>query len=701
MRQSNIHKIGLLLKNPKQVLLGNSLLTSLNYVGLPLNNYDEFIKKWKELDVLMIDEAHAKQSLHKINDLIKQRAHPLLIILVLEKEKNIGQWLEVDIHDIIQAPIEKIDLMLALNRIAKLKKQIESRLEDLRKFSEHILNQTKENWTKENYKKLLEYSPYGILIESDGKIVYANESMMKILGVVHEQQLKNYEFSLLFNDSTRGQMNKKLKMTKKEKKIIEMLDEKLIRFDKTEVAVEILASPFIFENKPSLQMIVNDISKRRAAEHELAYLAYHDGLTGLANRSMLENIMSQNIILSKRKNEKFATLFLDLDHFKMVNDTLGHLRGDLLLKEVANRLLSNLRKSDLVARIGGDEFILILGGVLKIESAGVIAEKIIKLFKNPFIVDKNEVFITASIGISLFPDNGEDVSSLLKNSDIAMYRAKELGRNNYQFCTNELTVQLQERASLENNLHQAIKENQLLLHYQPIYEIKTQKITGIEALLRWQHPKKGLIYPLEFMELAEETGMITPIAEWVIERACEDNKIWKKAKIPPLTLSINLSVSDLKKRNFVDDIKRIIKKTKIDSHYLEFEITESRIMENVENTISIFKQFKEMGIHIAVDDFGIGYSSLSYLKKFNIDRLKIDKTFIHDVSKDPNDAGIVAAIIAMSHSLKMCVIAEGVETKEQLAFLKKQKCDEVQGNFFCKALPAKELLEFLINQKPN
>lgn len=694
IKEANIHKIGLLLKNSKQTLLGSSLLTSLNYEGIPFNKYEEFLKTWKSLDVLMLDEENAKEYLHKIKELIKRNQHPLLIILILEKNQNFDQWVEVDIHDIIRAPIEKIDLMLALSRVAKLKNQMESRLDDLRKFSEKILNQTQEFWDRKNYKKLLEYSPYGIIIVTEGKVTFANDSILKMLSAKKEQEILGYDILYLFEEPAQGAMKEKLKITKNENKVVEMLDEKLIRFDGTEVDVEILASPFIFENKPSVQLIINDISKRKAAEHQLTHLAYHDSLTGLANRSMLENVLNQNIMMANRKNERFSVLFLDLDHFKMVNDTLGHPKGDLLLKAVAERLSTTIRKSDLVARLGGDEFVLILGGLYKTNSAGVIAEKIMKLFKKPFTINDHELFITTSLGISIYPDNGKDAATLLKNADIAMYVAKERGRNNYQFCTPELTERLQERAALENYLRHAINEKQLLLHYQPIVDIKTNKITGIEALLRWNHPNKGLLFPVDFIELAEESGLIVPFAEWVIRKVCQDNALWTKAGAPQLTLSINLSVRNLKEGNIVNVVEDILKETSVDGHYLEFEITESLIMQDVSLTVEILDKFKAMGIHVAIDDFGIGYSSLSYLKRFDIDRLKIDKTFIQDVASNPNSAAIVTAIIAMSHSLNMKVVAEGVETQKQLDFLKKENCDEIQGNYYCKPIPAQQLVDF-------
>lgn len=434
-----------------------------------------------------------------------------------------------------------------------------------------------------------------------------------------------------------------------------------------------------------------DISARKEAEQRIIHLASHDSLTGLPNRDLLQDRVQQAIIQAQRVNHLAALLFIDLDYFKTINDSLGHDAGDLLLKEVAQRLVSSVRSEDTVARQGGDEFIVLLPSMSNAQDAGILAQKLLADLILPYQIRDKELHISASIGIAVFPDDGEDVDSLLKNSDIAMYHAKDAGRNNYQFFTQTMNQLAAERLALGTDLRHALSRDELLLHFQPIVDIGSGKLAGIEALLRWQHPEHGLILPLKFIPLAEETGLIIPIGEWVLKSACTQLKAWQSQGYDVPRLAINLSAKQFRQKTLAQSIARILSELGVAADNIELEMTESLLMEDTDEVTENLKQLGEMGLGIAIDDFGTGYSSLSYLKRFTISTLKIDRSFVMDIATDPDDAAIVTAIIALAHSLQMKVIAEGVEAATQLDFLKQYGCDRYQGNHFSPALTAAEM----------
>ncbi|MEC1521889.1 EAL domain-containing protein [Neobacillus niacini] len=411
---------------------------------------------------------------------------------------------------------------------------------------------------------------------------------------------------------------------------------------------------------------------------EIEYHAFHDFLTGLPNlRSFthqFENIIGQ----SQQNQNPIAVLFVDLDRFKFINDMFGHAAGDYLLKEIAARISENIKDIDIVSRIGGDEFIILMPHCSR-EEAAIKAQVIINQVSKPFIFEGNDLYVTPSIGISLYPYDGNNANDLLKNADVAMYRAKEQGRNTHYFYTPDMNDLIDRRLKLEKGLRKALERSEFELFYQPQIDLKTGKPVGNEALIRWVHPELGPISPMEFIPLSEENGLIVPIGEWVLEQACEQNVLWQQAGFPPMRVSVNLSARQFQQKNLVERVTTIIKKTGLDPQYLELEITESIAMYNEEYVISKLNALKDIGIKIAIDDFGTGYSSLSYLKKFPIDTLKIDKSFMRD-----SDLEICSTIIAMARNMKLNVIAEGVETKEQVEFLKDQKCNEAQGYFFSK-----------------
>ncbi len=437
--------------------------------------------------------------------------------------------------------------------------------------------------------------------------------------------------------------------------------------------------------------------KRKHMEKQMLYLAEHDVLTGLSNRSLLEQYLNTALTTASEQNHKLAILFIDLDHFKYVNDSMGHQVGDLLLKEISERFRQCLRPKDTISRLGGDEFIIILPNVNRKEEVIDIIGRLQKQLAKHIVLKEKEISITASIGVSMYPDDGNMVQTLIKVADIAMYVAKEKGRNNFQFATHEMTEKAEGRGILLNNLRQAIENDEFILHYQPKIDVATKKISGMEALIRWQRPE-GILLPESFISVIENSELINPMTEWVLKTAFLQNKLWQKLGLPTITMSINLSVRNLNKR-LLQAMEKSMSDNNLDPNSFEIELTESILMENVENNIQILRNLKAMGFKISIDDFGTGYSSLSYLKRFPIDTIKIDQSFVRDIATDPDDATIVTAIIAMAHSLNFTVVAEGVETEAQLKFLCRHGCDEIQGFYFGRPMPVEEATQFIQNAK--
>jgi diguanylate cyclase (GGDEF)-like protein len=438
--------------------------------------------------------------------------------------------------------------------------------------------------------------------------------------------------------------------------------------------------------------VVEDISRRKRAEEELLRLANHDALTLLPNRLLLQDRLSRAIVHGHRTGRQVAVLFIDLDRFKNINDSLGHDVGDQVIVEAARRLSASLRESDTVARQGGDEFVVVLADVADAEDVALVAQKILDSLFQPMLLQGQEIFPTGSLGISIYPRDGVDSRTLLKNADTAMYRAKAAGRNNFQFYARDMSVRARDHLKLEGALRRALERNEFVLHYQPQIDIKTGTVVGVEALLRWQpQGRQDMIAPVEFIPIAEETGLIVPIGEWVMATACAQHKAWRDAGLPPLRMSVNLSARQFQRQDLVRQVARLLREKECDASGLALEITESAVMENPEAAAETLRQLSDMGVHLAIDDFGTGYSSLSYLKRFPIHALKIDRSFVRDITADADDAAIVKSVIALAHSMKLDVIAEGVETVNQLDFLNDQGCDQMQGYYFSKPLPANQI----------
>ena len=433
----------------------------------------------------------------------------------------------------------------------------------------------------------------------------------------------------------------------------------------------------------------------RQAEQNLAQLANYDSLTGLPNRGLFLDRLEHALNRAVHNHDMMALMLLDIDNFKSINDTLGHNLGDRLLQEIAGRLRPCVLEDDTLARLGGDEFAVILEGMSEIEEAAMIAQKIMGTFAEPFAPAGQEIFVTASLGITVYPLDGHDAESLLKNADTSMYHAKEYGRNHFRFYTSDMNAMAVERFVMEGALRRAMEREEFALHYQPQVDIRSGRMIGVEALLRWQHPELGMVPPNEFIPLLEENHLIVAVGEWVLRTACAQCRAWQDAGFPPLRMAVNLSALQFRQNDLAEMIDGILRETRVSPKLLELELTEGILMENTEQTSATLKELKDKGVLIAVDDFGTGYSSLGYLKRFPIDRLKIDRSFVRDIITDGNDAAIAVAIISMGRSLGLSVIAEGVETKDQLNFLGVQKCDEYQGYYYSRPLPADEVTHLL------
>lgn len=441
--------------------------------------------------------------------------------------------------------------------------------------------------------------------------------------------------------------------------------------------------------------ISTDITERKQIEEEIRYLSRHDPLTQLPNRTLLDDDFTQAMEAASTNGSMLAVLFIDLDRFKFINDTLGHILGDKLLKIIADRMKFAMRPSDIIARIGGDEFMVLLKNISQVDEVTAIANRILKVFEPVFYLDSHEIHITASIGISLYPHDGKDVQTLLKNADSAMYRAKEQGKNNYELYSAILNEKAMENLMLQNNLQDALVRNEFVIYYQPIVNIKTKQTVGLEALLRWRHPQLGIIAPSDFIPLAEETGIILPITEWVLKKACFDCKDWHSKGYENLYVAVNLSSQHFNKKNWDKMILDALSESKLAPVFLELEINENSIMKNTPQTIKIINSLRQKGIKFSIDDFGTGYSSLSYLTQFPIDGLKIDQSFMRFITTDSDDATIITAIIYMAHNLNLRVTAEGIENINQLKFMDSIDCDYAQGYFFSRPIPKIEADSFL------
>jgi diguanylate cyclase (GGDEF)-like protein/PAS domain S-box-containing protein len=542
-------------------------------------------------------------------------------------------------------------------------------------------------------RRLVATNLIGILfVDLAGRILDADESFLHTLGYTHN------DLPPQLRDLTAPE----------DHRLDEEAFEKLMAFgacapfEKNLVRRDGSCVPVLFGaalHEEEIACFVVDLSQSKQTQEKLNHLAYHDALTDLPNQVLFKDRLKQAIALSRRMDQMQAVLLLNLDRFKTVNDSLGYTAGDRLLQSVAQRLTSCVRESDTVARFGSDEFAILLTHIPRAQDAANAARAIKEALDQAFVFDDQEVFVSSSIGISVYPQDARDTAGLLKNAGIALDRAKDQGGNNYQFYTAGGTTRALKQLVLESNLRGALERKEFVVHYQPQVDTKSFQLVGMEALVRWQHPSLGLLYPAEFIQLAEDSGLIIALGDWIMRAACAQSMTWQDAGLAPMRLSVNFSARQFQQPTFISSVAEILKDTNLDPRWLELELTESSVMKDPEEAIEKLHELKLMGINVAIDDFGTGYSSLNYLKRFPIDTLKIDKSFVSDICKDPHDTAIVRAIITLGHALDLTVVAEGVETQEQLQYLSSLNCDVVQGFLFSKSLTAKAFEELLVEHR--
>lgn len=591
---------------------------------------------------------------------------------------------------------EDIDLLKILGQRIALEIEQQKYMVEQKRAGERLRQ------SEQRYRYLVKTIPQGIQ-ENDtrGIITFSNPAHSRMHGYNEEELVGKAVWEMLASDEKREELRRYLEML-----LIEQPPPtSYITQDRTKDG-RIIDVQIDWDYKrdedgriTGFISVISDFTERKKVEEAISKMAYHDQLTGLPNRALLSDRLNHVLAEGQRYNQLVAVLFLDLDNFKNINDALGHDEGDNLLREVVKRLKKHIRSSDTLARHGGDEFTILVQDLKKAENITKVVESIFSEFEEPFILNGHEFFVTTSIGISLYPDDGKDAETLLKNADIAMYRAKEEGKNTYQFFTPAMNEKTLEIIKIKNMLHRAIKNEEFLLHYQPQANIITGEITGIEALVRWHNPERGLIYPGAFISLAEDTGLIVPIGELVLSEACAQNRVWQDKHLKPVRMAVNLSIRQLRQKDFVDTVKRILKDTRLEPEYLEFEVTESTVMEDIKSNLEMLHELKSIGIKLSIDDFGTGYSSFEYLKQMPIDMLKIGMPFVQNITVNPDDAAIAKAIIEVAHIMDLKVVAEGVETIEQLKILRTLHCDKIQGFLVSKPMPSCERLEELLRKE--
>jgi len=530
----------------------------------------------------------------------------------------------------------------------------------------------------------------------EGTCIFASPAVSKVLGYRPDELLGKPVFHFFHPEDLKSKRRffTKLIDTRKEDSVCYRVRRK----DDTYIWLETISYAITDKetDKPiEIVSVSRDITVKKETEERLLYLANYDSLTGLPNRALFRDRLRRAVARAQRSQTRVALFFIDLDRFKTINDSLGHHAGDQLLRGVSRRLKQYARKGDTIARLGGDEFTVILEGVNDSEDAAIVAEKILELMAPRFKLDGHELVVTPSIGITMFPDDASDMRNLLKNADTAMYRSKEKGGNCYQFYTSDMNAKAYEYLVLENNLRHALDREEFKLFFQPQIDLHSQNIIGIEALLRWDHPEKGLINPEEFIPFTEETGLIEPIGQWVLDSACREAKKWQDEGLPPIRVAVNLSMRQFVSKDFVLQVAQALSDSQLEPQYLELEITESFLAHNVDLATEVLQDLHALGVQLSIDDFGTGYSSLSYLKRFPLNTLKIDQSFVQDITEDPDASTIAEAIIAMGRSLRLNVIAEGVENKEQVNFLREHGCDWVQGFLFSVPLSTDDTLNWL------
>ncbi len=557
--------------------------------------------------------------------------------------------------------------------------------------------------SEERFRTIYESSVAGIaMLAPDGHFLQANSAFCNFLGYSEDELLQMKITDVTHPDDIEDTLSRR-NIARANRLHSIVCEKRYIRKDGTVFWAQLSSTWFFDANGNPLYTVpvIQDITRRKEAEERIRELAYYDSLTGLANRTLFNDRLDQVLARSRRRKGRFALMFLDLDRFKGVNDTLGHAVGDAMLRLAAQRLSECLRENDTVARLGGDEFVIILSDYKEDANLPHVAEKLLKTLSSPFDLGVREVFSSTSIGIAIYPDDGDEAVDLLRHADMAMYAAKEAGGDTFRFYSEEMNARAVSRMDLEANLRRALEQEEFFIEYQPQIDLITNEVAGVEALLRWQHPQLGVIPPAQFIGLAEETNLILPLGEWVMRRVFEQCVLWKEQGYLPFRVGINVSGRQFVQPDFVDMVCRLLDETGAAPELLEFEITESVVMKDVDAAVLTLEALKKLGINMAIDDFGTGYSSLSCLKHLPLNRLKIDKSFISDLQDNADDRAIVEATIAMAKRLELGVTAEGVETEGQYGFVQKRECDEVQGFYFSRPLSASEVADAWLVKRPS
>ncbi len=692
-RESHLYVEAIASSGPHEPMV-NGIATSLNRLNYLPHRYIQ--------EVFVSGESCSldKTSIHQLGSMFTQKGtNACFLHPIHEKNKTIAVFYMESIQELglLQKAVSELETVWTFSSL--LVRQVidmwhhEEQAERFR-LAEQAL------WASETYlNAILRYSPALISVKDlDGNVVLASEHFKQMANIDESGFVGKNVFDVYPKDIAQSMWEIDA-ATKTKQQTYEV---ELDLMHKDGSLHTYLMVKFPLRNKENnvfgVCTIGTDISERKLAENALReqqsrlnYMAFHDSLTSLPNRSLFYDRIYHGLARARRSETRVALMLLDIDRFKIINDSLGHDAGDILLKAIAMRLNEGVRDMDTVARLGGDEFVVVLEGIHDTEDVVFVANKLLSTLSRPMEISGHTISTTVSIGVSVFPEDGTDTDELLKNADIAMYKAKEAGKNNCQFYTKGMNATAVNYLLLENDLRRAVEQQQLTLYYQPQVDLQTGEMTGVEALVRWQHPERGLVSPAHFIPLAEETGLIVPIGEWVLREACRQQKTWLDAGKKVGKVAVNLSPRQFRQKNFPGKVEAILKETGLEAKHLELEITESCAMEHAGETINQLNQLNQMGMFLAIDDFGTGYSSLAYLQRFPIQKLKIDRSFINDIHDDHNDAAIAKSIIGLAHNMQMRVVAEGVENERQAEWLREMGCDQAQGFLYSKPMSAKQL----------
>jgi diguanylate cyclase (GGDEF)-like protein/PAS domain S-box-containing protein len=644
----------------------------------------------KTPDIVLMDlNLPDGRAIEVLNHLEAGKDFPLLIMTAYGNEGLAVEAMKAGAFDY---------LVKSAETFARMPKTVSSALREWRLRQEHQKVEKALHESEERFRALLQEVP-SIACQGyamDGTVQFWNQASEKFYGYTADEAIGKNMLELIIPPEMRDEV--KIAMQTMGATCQGIPPAEICLMHKNGTGVEVYSSHVVLKKSgdpPELFCLDVDITERKRYEKRLEHQSTHDDLTGLANRALLHDRLSQSLHYAHRSGRLVAVLLADLDRFKIINDSLGHDFGDQLLCAVAQRLLENVREADTVARLGGDEFVILLAEVAEVEDVGLIARKILDNLSRPYQIGNREIIITASLGISLYPNDSDNGALLIRNADIAMYRAKRDDRSNFCFYTAEMNKHIQETLDLEGELRHALERQEFSLHYQPKVDLSSGCVIGCEALVRWRHPQRGLVSPADFIPLAEETGLIVPLGAWVMKEACQQARDWQAMGLPSIGVAVNLSSRQFRKGDLPQVVREILQETGLEPRLLELELTESIVMDNPAKAEQTMRILKEMGVKLSLDDFGTGYSSLNYLRRFPVDSLKIDRSFIRDVATDPSGASVVTSIIDIAHNLGLTAVAEGVETREQLAFLVDRSCDMFQGYLFSKPLPAEDFAALL------